>query len=59
MTIILFGISVFGFAPDETLEILIFGIGLIFLTIGLRWILKRGAEGKDKKIEEIAKEANH
>ena len=59
MAVILFGKSVLGFVPDETLELLIFGIGLIFLTIGLRWILKRGAGDKDEKIKEIAKEANH
>lgn len=36
-----------GFMP-ESLGLLIFGIGLIGLTIGLRWILKRGEESAEE-----------
>jgi hypothetical protein len=38
----------------ESLGLLIFGIGLVVLTIGLRWILKRSEENA-KNIEEISK----
>lgn len=38
----------------ESLGLLIFGIGLISLTIGLRWILKH-SEDNAKEIGKIAK----
>lgn len=34
---------ILGFAP-EPFEILIFAIGLVLLTVGLRWLMNRGAE---------------
>ena len=46
---IAFGSFILGFVP-EPLEILIFGVGLILLTIGLRWLLKRGEKGADGEI---------
>lgn len=45
-----------GFMP-ESLGLLIFGIGLIGLTIGLRWILKQVEENAHGEIEGIAKKA--
>jgi hypothetical protein len=41
--------SIFGALP-ESLEVLVFGIALIFLAVGLRSILKRGESGSGGKI---------
>jgi hypothetical protein len=46
-----------GFMP-ESLGLLIFGIGLILLTIGLRRILKREEKNADSKIGKLAEKAN-
>jgi len=40
---------ILGYVP-EPLEVLIFGIGLILLTIGLRWFMKRSEKSTDSKI---------
>jgi hypothetical protein len=45
-----------GFMP-ESLGLLIFGIGLIGLTVGLRWMLKHGEENADREIEGTVKRA--
>jgi hypothetical protein len=45
-----------GFMP-ESLGLLIFGIGLIGLTVGLRWMLKHGEENAGREIEGTAKRA--
>lgn len=54
----LFDVMILGFAADERVGLLIFGAGLIFLTIGLRWILKGGDDREDGQIEEIGEKAN-
>jgi cadmium resistance protein CadD (predicted permease) len=40
---------ILGYVP-EPLEVLIFAIGLILLTIGLRWLLKRDEKNTDGEI---------
>ena len=47
---------ILGFMP-ESLGLLLFGIGLIGLTIGLRWIFKHGEENANREIEGIAQKA--
>lgn len=55
---LLFGVAsesfILGFVP-EPLEVLIFGIGLIFLTIALRWILKRTEKSTEGEIKHTTK----
>jgi hypothetical protein len=46
---------ILGFVPEQ-LEILIFGMVLISLTIGLRWILKRSEKNAKSKIEHITEQ---
>ena len=41
-------VLIFGFVP-ESLGVLIFGIGLILLTVGLRRLMKRGAESAENE----------
>jgi hypothetical protein len=48
---------ILGFIP-ESLGLLIFGVGLVFLTIGLRWIMKRGEKSVDGEIEKMAEKVN-
>ena len=45
---------ILGFIP-ESLGLLIFGVALILLTIGLRWIMKRSEKSADGGIEHITK----
>lgn len=40
---------VLGIVP-EPLEVFIFGIGLILLTVALRWLLRRGEKSADGEI---------
>jgi hypothetical protein len=40
---------VFGFIT-EPLEVLIFGVGLVLLTVGLRAIFKRAEKSTDSKV---------
>ena len=42
---------ILGYVP-EPLEVLIFGIGLILLTIGLRWFMRRSETNVESEIEE-------
>lgn len=46
-----------GLVP-ESVGLLIFGFGLIALTIGLRWALKKGDAGVNTKQEKDSKPAN-
>ncbi len=46
-----------GFVP-ESLGLLIFGVGLILLTVGLRWIIKRNEKGADRPVEKMAEKVN-
>ena len=46
-----------GFVP-ESLGLLIFGVGLILLTIGLRWIMKRNQKSTDSAVEKMAEKVN-
>lgn len=46
---------ILGFIP-EPLEVLIFGIGLILLTIGLRWLMKRGAKNAESEMKHITQQ---
>ena len=42
--------SIFGSVP-ESLEVLIFGIALVLLAIGLRWLMKGGEKSTNGEIE--------
>ena len=42
----------------ESLGLLIFGIGLVLLTIGLRWIMKRNEKSANGPVEEMAEKVN-
>jgi hypothetical protein len=46
-----------GFIP-ESIGLLIFGIGLVLLTIGLRWIMKRGEKSAEKEIKHITEQGS-
>ena len=46
---------ILGFIPEQ-LEVLIFGTGLILLTVTLRWILKRSDKNAKNKIEHITEQ---
>jgi hypothetical protein len=46
-----------GFVP-ESIGLLIFGFGLIALTVGLRWALKKGDADRDAEPEDVSKPAN-
>ena len=46
---------ILGFIPEQ-LEVLIFGTGLILLTVALRWILKRSDKNAKSKIEHITEQ---
>jgi uncharacterized membrane protein len=46
---------ILGLIP-EPLEVLIFGVGLILLTIGLRWLMKRGAKNTESEIKHITEQ---
>lgn len=46
---------ILGLIP-ESLEILIFGVGLILLAIGLRWLMKRGEKNTESEINHITEQ---
>ena len=46
---------ILGYVPEQ-LEVLIFGTGLILLTVALRWILKRTEKNAESKIEHITEQ---
>ena len=46
-----------GFVP-ESLGLLIFGVGLILLTVGLRWFMKRNEKSADSPVEKMAEKVN-
>ena len=50
------GVSwILGIIPEQ-LEVLIFGTGLILLTVALRWILERHEKNAESKIEHITEQ---
>ncbi len=46
-----------GFVP-ESFGLLIFGVGLILLTAGLRWFIKRNKKSTDSAVEKAAGKIN-
>ena len=46
-----------GFVP-ESLGLLVFGVGLILLTVGLRWFMKRNEKITDSAAEKMAEKVN-
>ena len=45
---------ILGVVP-ESLEVLIFGVALVLLTIGLRWVLKRSEKDAGSEIKHTTK----
>jgi hypothetical protein len=45
---------ILGIVP-ETLEVLIFGLALVLLAIGLRWLMKRADKNANGDIKHITK----
>jgi len=45
---------ILGFVP-ESVGVLIFGLGLIFLAVGLRWFMKRIEKNVHSRIQHITK----
>ncbi len=41
---------ILGYVP-ESLEVLVFGVALVLLTVGLRWFMKRGATDIQHEVE--------
>ena len=46
---------ILGVVP-EPFEVLFFGVALVFLTVGLRWLMKRGERDADAEIQHTTKE---
>ena len=46
---------ILGFVP-ESLEVLIFGVALVLLTVGLRWFMKRSEKSVDGEIKQTTKQ---
>ncbi|HEY0461988.1 MAG TPA: hypothetical protein VGC97_22840 [Pyrinomonadaceae bacterium] len=42
-------------AVREPFEVLIFGVGLVLLTIGLRWLLRRSEKSENAEIKHTTK----
>ena len=55
---LLFGVPsaslILGVVP-EPFEVLIFGVGLVLLTIGLRWLLRRSEKSANAEIKHTTK----
>jgi cadmium resistance protein CadD (predicted permease) len=52
----LFEAIIWGFVPDERIGLLIFGVALILLAIGLRWLMKRNEKPADNEIKHITEQ---